>query len=490
MNLADENWKYYEGLKTFDFWTGPKPELTHPKYQMVMKRLEKSFHQYNIVRKIVNHYINALVGKPFHWYLKNSSGEMDSENEAEKYLQMWWDYNKQVSISQRLGKGKPFAEAICQMLVRDNRGVVNTGVSGSVDSITGGIGTGYLRLYSPKRYANLSEPWKRIILHCPTPGSVSVERDDDGILYRAAYSYGKGREIYTLLDSGLTQIEDSQGSREVDLGGRLPIFEISGDCIVTQDIKDAQNAINKGLTLKGENLNFAGFLERVILNGQMPGKWVNDASSPGGEKFIPDGGGLQGGAGKVLHIQGIPIGDRKSPSGYTDPSVVYRDPVDVENFLKDFELNLKCAYLAADLGHLLSAGDGSLSAVSRRTLKEDFVTGLGQYAENIQAVICNIFDTVLLILSRDLNRPDFAQYSTAVELKMNLGAPLPEERDQNRQDYQAGLLSWTTAVMGTGEVSDPDAEWGLKLREREEMRKLDAQEKSFVEDFSDGGDAP
>ena len=43
--------------------------------------------------------------------------------------------------------------------------------------------------------------------------------------------------------------------------------------------------------------------------------------------------------------------------------------------------------------------------------------------------------------------------------------------------------------MGTGEVSDPDAEWALKLREREEMRNLDAKEKSFVEDFSDGGDA-
>jgi len=489
MNFADENWRYYEGLNTFDFWTGPKPEINHPKYQTVMTRLKKAFHQYNIVRKITNHYINALVGKPFHWYLKNENGETDTENEAEKYLQMWWDYNKQVSISQRLGKGKPFAEAVCQMLVRDNRGSINTSTTGNItQDINGGIGTGYLRLYSPKRYANL-QPWKKIILHCPSPGSVLVERDPDGILYRATYSYDKGRETYTLLDNGLTQIVDEQGTREIDLHGRLPVFELSGDCIVTQDIKDAQNAINKSLTLKGENLNFAGFLERVILNGQMPGKWVNDPAAPGGERFVSDAAGMQGGAGKAMYVQGIPIGDRRNPSGYTDPSVMYRDPVDVENFLKDFELNLKCAYLAADLGHLLSAGDGSLSAVSRRTLKEDFVTGLGQYAENIQAVISNIFDTVLLLLSYDLQRPDFTQYSTAVELKLNLGTPLPEERDQNRQDYQAGLLSWTTAVMGTGEVSDPDAEWALKLREREEMRNLDAKEKSFVEDFSDGGDA-
>ena len=50
MNPADENWRYYEGLNTFEFWTGPKPEINHPKYQVVMKRLQKAFHQYNITR--------------------------------------------------------------------------------------------------------------------------------------------------------------------------------------------------------------------------------------------------------------------------------------------------------------------------------------------------------------------------------------------------------------------------------------------------------
>lgn len=231
-NVADINWKYYLG-DTFQFWNGPKPPENHPKYAEVMDHLKQIYHSYNIIKEATNHYTAALVGSPFNWYLKGSNGEKVT-GEAEELLKNWWDWQKHLQTSQDLNQGKAIAAAVKQMLIRDN---------GS------GMGTSYLRLYEPSRYADL-DPFKRIVLHAPKPGSVTVERDDDGVLFKATYQHTKGQETYTLLEDGMTEIcaygKDGKLSSEPyysDLGGRLPIFEIRGECILGEDTKQGQNSI-------------------------------------------------------------------------------------------------------------------------------------------------------------------------------------------------------------------------------------------------------
>ena len=87
-----------------------------------------------------------------------------------------------------------------------------------------------------------------------------------------------------------------------------------------------------------------------------------------------------------------------------------------------------------------------------------------------------VFSTVLLFLDEK------TELSPVVELTLSTGAPLPEDRQQNREDYNAGLISLTTAMSHAG-VIDPDAEKELIRREREEEEKIAS--KSFVEEFSD-----
>jgi hypothetical protein len=448
----DENWAYYTG-DTFKFWTGPRPPQNHPKYSDVIAQLQSVYHSYNLIRETAHHYRDALIGQPFNWYLKGTNGEKVEESKTEALIQSWWDWQRHLAVSQNTNQGKPIAEAVTQMLVRGDGN---------------GTGTGYLRLYSPKRYAEASESWKRIVLHCPSPGSVITERDDDGILYKATYCHSKGKEIYTLLDNGQCEVQVQEGKAEkepytIDLGGRLPIFELRSSCLFGIDAKQAQNSINKTLTMKSVNNNMAGFLERVILNAQMPGRWEEDPSAPGGERFVTEPGAIEFGANKLAFIQGLPLGDPRNPVGYTNPSIQYREPVGVQTFGDSINIDIACFYRSVGLGHLLVSDDGNLSGISRETVKQDFLTRLEGYSEVVEAALSEVFATVLLLL-------DEPNYTPVVELKLATGKPLPEERQVNRDDYNAGLRSRTTAMSEAG-ISDPDAEWELIKRERKEDMK-------------------
>lgn len=470
-SLDEENWEYYLG-DTFQFWVGPKPPVEHPKYASVMNHLGRIYQSYNIIQEGVTHYVNALVGKPFHWYLSQNGEPVDRASKVEELLQKWWDWQKYLAITTGLTSLTPLSQAIAQMLVRDI----------GVEEFAG-IGVSYLRLYTPKRLAESKNPWERFVLHCPIPGAIIAKRDDDGFLYEAIYNYNRGQEVYTLLDSGKTRIATPDETLDVDLGGRLPVFEMRGRCLLSEDIKQAQNSINKTLTIKSENLNTAGFLERVLLNAQLPGEWVADPSSPGGEKFVPSQDPLEFGANKITFVQGLPIGDPRSPSGYTSPSIQYRQPVDVGTFRQALEIDTTFVYRAMGLGHLLSAGDGSLSGVSRETIKQDFKTRLEGYGQSIETVLQQVFKLVLLLISQETGQKDLTAFDPVVQLNLATGDPLPEEKKANLEDLNAGIISKTTAMTRAG-IDDPDAELELINREREEAIKLAMKSQGMIGDQS------
>jgi hypothetical protein len=440
--LIQENWDYFCGNQ-FKFWNGPKPPVSHPRYAEIMLRLKEVFHSYNIIAEVAGNYLNALLGKQPNWYLSANSKPLPDNNQAEETLQEWLKFNNQLSISNGY---RPLLEAVSQMLICDEGF---------------GQGVGFLRIYTPKRLAQNADPMKRIVFHCPMPGTISLECDDDGFVAKASYSTQNGLEEYELLDSGRTKITDKEGTREIDLDGNLPLLILRGNCLITKSLKETQNSINKTLTLKDQNLEYAGFLERVITNGQLPGNWVKDTSFPEGERFVPDGSAMQFGANSIAWIQGIPIGDPKNPAGYTTPQMQYRDPVSISTFADSFALDRTCAYMEAGLGHLLSAGDGSLAGISRSIIKQDYESRLSNYAQTIQAA----YESLLKIAASLIN-PQWREYTPVVSINLATGDPTPEELNTNIQEYSAGLISRTTAMSRAG-IEDPDAEQELILRERE-----------------------
>lgn len=434
-----ENWDFYLG-DHFQFWNGASIDSsaksvsadTRKTYYAELKRI---FHSYNIIGRIISHYVNALVGKPFTLSLKNKDGsDRDLPQEVKTLIDNWLDWQAKSNIKKGRNQGSAIAEAITQMLA---------------------TGKGYLRLYAPKRFQQLEDPYKRIVLHCPKYGSIETKRDDDDILYWAKYHFGEGKEeIYELLDNGYTKITDAQGNTSIaDYQGSLPIFELSGRCLITPDLKQCQCSINKLLTMWDKNLEYAGFPLRVIFNGQPPGHWQEDKQT-GEKKFIPNPALMELGADKLAFIPGLPTGDIKSPTGYTNPQMINEGPVNVDNFAKTAEFYKGNGFEIAGLGHLMAQGGDRISGKSRIAGKEDYVADLGNYERIIEDVLEEVTTLAMFLLNKyyPFNLQD---YSPVADLNLSITSP-PEEREQNRLDYQAGLLSKTTAISANGRDAEPE----------------------------------
>ena len=483
---AQVNWDYYKG-NHLPYWNGQyfseearaKAKTNKEAAAIYDKELARIFHSYNVVRLIVKHYVNALVGQLFTWSLSHPTQE-NIPDEVTQIIKDWLDWQKKSPVKKGEDRGSAIACAVTQMLVCDN------GDSENRDS----VGSGFLRLYSPKRFRNLKEPYKRVILHCPRFGSIEPEWDeDDGTFYKCTYHFGKGKkEVYELLENGLTQITKADGTVETkDYGGYLPVFELREECLITDDLRRTQQALNKLLTSWDNNLDFAGFRERVIMNAMPPGKFIKDDNGKIVGFKRDENAKIGLGARSELWIQGVDLGDPNQPSGKTNPSVHYADPVDVINFVGSEEAFKADAYEIGGMGHMLDKGGDRISGKSRVEGKEDYKVDLGTFEEVIEKALEAVLSLLLLILSRESEYTglNLDEYIPTVNLNININSP-PEQREQDRADFTEGGMSLETFISRRGdgnpqsEISkiQEDAKKRLNYTAEEEKIKAEAKKKA------------
>lgn len=449
--LQQENLDYYQG-EHWKYWCGPTLPVGTPNYAEKMAQLERVFQSANLIEECVSNWKNGLISEPFTWYLKGKDGERTEAPEAEKQVQRWLDWVNQQSIGADLKltnfqQSNPWAEFVLSL---------------------GVLGEGNLRLWQPRKFENDSDPVRRYHLHAPKAGSVGLERDDDGFVTEVSYSYGNGKkERQTLLEDGSLQvtIEGDENATEpliIETGGRWTVHQAQASPLLTKSIKQLQNAVNHSLTMKLRNNELSGFRERVFLNGQAPGEWVDDPSSPGGQKFIP-GGELERGPGIDQYVYGIPMGDTMSPS-YTTPQIHESQPIPIASFVESIQADRMLMYLAFKQGHLLSAGDAGMSGESRIQLRQNFELELRGWKLPVEGAIADVLNVVLQLLG-------FAELEAVVSLNITTGKLSAEERKQLIEEMNAGLLSKATAIAKLGSVSDVDAELALIEEERKAQLK-------------------
>ncbi len=320
-SIIEENLAYYEGSDLFQFWIGPVTDESDPHYEDVMNAIAKVFQSSNKIKECINRHRNALVGKKPHWYFADPAGNRqkdDVASVAELLLQRWIDRQYRLAISSESALTNAIAECTKNMLV---------------------TGRGYLRLWSPKRFRNSPDLNTRVALHSPHPDSVIINRDDDEFTESIEYHYTvkdvkrveiqridetTNFTIFTTLDEKGVEIEEE--TIALDLGSRYSIYEMRSPSLVTDSVKDAQNAINFALTMMPRNIEVAGFRERLILGAQPPGRWEDD-------KFYPDNE-FRVGPGQTAFLQGAPLHDEMGQlKGYTNPSVFSAEPVSPQTFI-------------------------------------------------------------------------------------------------------------------------------------------------------------
>jgi hypothetical protein len=299
---------------------------------------------------------------------------------------------------------------------------------------------------------------RRVALHAPHPNDVEVIRDAAKLPRQIRYTYtGDDDQTYVevqeLGDDGLTYFwtEDSGGDRfdesSLNLGGRFTIQEIAGPPLISQSIRQQQDGLNYLLTIWLRGLQYAGFLEDIITNGLPPGTFDEDGT------FIPAQQGLRRGPGATQWISGRPILDPETGSvtGYTTPAINTKQPVDVTSFDTTVKAQIAGLYEEFGQAHILGA-DTQLSGVSRVQLRQDFVLSCQEDAAALRIALSDLFACTLLLVGQA--SPDIR---IAVEPRLAIAEPLPEEKDVTRADYEADLLSQHTAMARNG-VDDPDAE--------------------------------
>jgi hypothetical protein len=456
------NFDFYYGdhWQNGDAWSGPIPSTNESDYDTVAAEIERGLATKNVVKEIVDRAANAVTGRKPVWDVKPKRAITDESpiteeeqariDEAKNLLDNWIEekeFDKYIS------------KALRQTLL---------------------AGKSTLRLFIPAGFVvngtvsvDTERPLLNLYLDAPHPlaGAVTVDpnsrekvavflgkmgdEDTAEVSFLLPVATENGRVTNTSLIVGNSEIPDVSDV-QLDLGGRLPVCQLEMPRLVTEQVVAMQKAINLNLTMMQRNSVLGGFLERVILGGQLPGHY--EEGEDGQAVFVRDE--FVTGAGTVNSISGIPIINEATGQvvNYTTPDMRYRDPVSPDTFLSAAESLYRMVLESSDQLHALISGDAAASGESRRQAVASFFAYLRTPKQEIDKAGRWTLETVLAFagfLTGDASK--FNDLRVSFESKLDMGAVPTAEIDLTERLVKTGIMSLETAREKVG-IEDPEAE--------------------------------
>ena len=259
-------------------WIGQRPGGEQER--AMLAAIAAGFVSKNVAAEVVNRHRDAVLGREPRWGFVPrrplAEGEEPTEpeqalaDEAGAALTEWWDARRPLETVQRavalaLTTGRATLRLYVPAGLRDQAGKV------SAPDLVAALG--------------LIRP------HLPEPGTAGVFPDGDleGVeaetgaevgVYAISRNNQESAELCYLDEQGGTVLRvvgegGGEGGGEaaaLPLGGRLLLYELTRDALLTPQVRQLQKALNLDLTQMMRNVNLAGSLERVIVNAQKPGE--------------------------------------------------------------------------------------------------------------------------------------------------------------------------------------------------------------------------
>lgn len=456
--------KFYGGDHWQDSlgWLGPNPQSAGPGGEGVLVEIQKAFVSRNVVKEVVDRHMRGVIGREPGWTLtllrpdvetvEPSEQELAALDEADNILTQWWN-NRRAHAQ--------FQTAVAQLLYTQRAYLHLFVPKGLLDEAPGGAGT-------LVRAADLLDSLRFIHLGQPDPEAATVNVDPltgyaAGVVLTELEVEGQKTKFAEVsyqseLDPLQTIVRVLEGDTATDytlpLGGRALVFEMQRPLMVTPQVLQAQRALNLSLSMLPRNVVTGGFLERVILNGLMPGKWEGEGES---KKFIPDP--MIFGAGIVNWIQGIEWEEKDGTTKVAHPEVAWRDPVPVDTPIEAKREHYRDILDEVDQAHVLMNADANASGLSREQARADYQASLDRTRAEVEAAGRWCCETVLALAELFGGRP--GQFTTVMRVDfvchVDAGPISVEERKQNMEEAKGGFLSQVTAMSRNG-VDDPEAE--------------------------------
>lgn len=434
-------------------WSGPMPSSLSSDFATISAEIERGFVSKNVIKEVVDRAVNGVIGREPKFTLNMPDKRQTKlQEEATALIKKWMqdkDFQKQVQKALR-------------------------------NAFIGGKST--LRLFIPSGLlqdgqvqVNEKDPLSFLYLDAPDPLAAGVVEDPNtkekvGIYIGKAVD-ANGKEVELAEITYLLPIENEQGQRfteitvlaekggsetaQLDLGGQLFIHELGMPALITESVVSQQKMLNLNLTMMQRNSVLGGYLERVILNGQLPGHYEEDES--GNQVFVRED--FITGAGSINAINGVPqLDENGNVRGYTSASISYRDPVSVSTFLQAKDASYRAILEETQQLHALLSGDAITSGDSRRQAVAGFMSTLRIPKYTAERAIEWLLETLLHCAGTFAGTPDkYKGITVTAECKLDTGVVSAGEIDLLERQVRTGIISIETAREKCG-IEDNDIE--------------------------------
>jgi hypothetical protein len=462
-------------------WIGPMPALTEPGYPEAILLIRRGFVSKNVIAEVSERHASGVVGRELAWGFEFpgkdadelSDAEKDELSEVEGWMTSWMDDR---------GLAEMFQQAVITLLWG---------------------GRAALRLYIPVGFAKQNENGEFIVSapdlpraleqiwveHSPLQRSMVYE-DPDTKRQLTIYLYKRDNRDHVELsyldenrDKTIIRTISRAGDTQYDLsmGRRLVMYEMKRPLLITEQVQQAQRAINLAISTIPRTVVTAGFLERVFLNAQMPGSWVDkdtgevvDPSKSDNAIFKP--ARYPTGPNTTNFVQGLQYDDEQGRSILSTPNVQWREPIPATSSIEAKNSHYNDILDEVDQAHVLMAADATASGKSRIDARIDYVASLMLTKPQVEAAGRWLFSTLLSLAEAVMGEP--GKYSNrmrpVVRARLDAGSLTSEEQKQLVERVEKGLLpkEWAMEMLG---VDDVDA--AARLINEDPGSKLDASAK-------------
>lgn len=473
-------------------YVGPRPQTGEAGYATVLGEIQRAFVARNAVGEVVDRHVNGVLAHPVSWSLtprramepgeQPTAEEAALAAEAQAALTSWM---QEAELQQRLRQAAVGA-------ILHSRGALRLFVPPAERNDNGMI-----------EGADLPASLLRIHVDQPWPEQATVIRERSSQQPLSIYLWREARDDYSpeeasgpqnaelsyVGEDGATVIRvlrpHSAGGAtlqqlaeeyRLQLGGRLMLHELRRPALITEPVRTQQRLLNLAWTMMQRNVVLGGFLERTLLNAQLPGRYEE---TNGVTRFVPEE--IRVGAGAVNTIIGVETRDREGNTTLATPGIVYRDPVPVTTFADTAREAYTAILQETHQLHYAIAGDAASSGEARRQALIDFVLDLASTADQVESAWRWILETALAMACQFAGMVGrFDALRVAAQARIDVGPLSTEDRRVIIDLMTKGLLSWRTGLLALG-YEDADAEIARVRQEQEEQPSQGALDRILEE---------
>jgi len=469
--------KFLEGEHWQDqrAWIGPRANDAVEGAAELMDEVKRGFTSANKIDEVNSRHVFAVAGHPVSWqwaptrFMPVGEAPTQTEKDDIAFLESvstdHWDLRDSQEILRRYlywlcAYGRSVIRYVLPAFPTDATGTTTVEVADIAEALE----HLHIELPDPENAGIYEDPRTKARV-----AIVVVKLDNGTDVVELTYLDG-GNTVYR----GLT-MQGQQYRTAIDLSGRLNCYEGRRKSLITPSVFQNQRALNLALTMIPRNVITGGFLERTMLNAQMPGEWEVNAQ---GEKvrFVPQSYVL--GSHSIAWVRGIERVGSDGSVDYTTPTMERGEPIDPKAAIMAASFHERMILSEVSQEHVLTNTEAIMSGKSREQARAGFMTSLLPTKTIAERAVEFLVTFPLAMAEYLTDQEGFytSRYRVVAQARIDAGPVGPDEREQDLAAVKDGGMSMTLYMERSG-VVDVDAE--LQRVAADPMYQLRIKERQF-----------